>query len=90
MLKPNSLAIFNYVKENDGKNMTLADIAEATGLTPRQVNGSVVAFQKKELMIRTEAEIEVTKEDGTVGHEKVKFISLTDKGRAFDPTADAE
>jgi hypothetical protein len=31
-LKENSLAIFNFVKENDGTDFTAADIAEALGL----------------------------------------------------------
>ena len=35
MLKENSLKVYNFVKENDGKNMTAADIAEGTGLEVR-------------------------------------------------------
>lgn len=93
MLKPNSLLVFNYAKENDGKNFTASDIAEGTGLDVKQVNGIVTsAFQKKGLMERIPSEIEVKAEDGTVSHKAVKFIQLTDAGRAFDPTAteDAE
>ena len=64
--------------------MTAADIAEGTGLEVKQVNGSVTsAFQKKNLMVRTNAEIQLP--DCT--HNPVKFISLTDAGRAFDPDA---
>ena len=85
MLKENSLKVFNYVKENDGKNMTAADIAEGTGLEVRQVNGIVTsAFQRKGLMERVPAEIQL--EDGS--HKAVKFIRLTDEGRAFDPEAE--
>ena len=85
MLKPNSKTVFNYVKENDGRNMTAADIAEATGLSVKSVNGIVTsAFQKKGLMVRKEAEIELA--DGT--HKAVKFIELTDAGRSFDPDAE--
>lgn len=81
-LKPNSLAVFNFVKENDGNDFTAADIAEALGLEVKQVNGIVTsAFQKKGLMVREEAEIEL--EDGS--HKKVKFIHLTETGKAFDP-----
>ena len=51
------------------------------------VNGIVTsAFQKKSLMERVPAEIEL--EDGT--HKAVKFIRLTDAGRAFDPDAEVE
>ena len=84
MLKENSLKVFNYVKENDGKNMTAADIAEGTGLEVRQVNGIVTsAFQRKGLMERVPAEIAL--EDGS--HKAVKFIRLTDAGKEFDPNA---
>ena len=91
MLKENSLKVLEFVKANDGKNMTAADIAEGTGLEVRSVNGIVTsAFQKKGLMQRTPAEIEVTDEEGKVSHKTVKFISLTDEGRAFDPNAEEE
>lgn len=88
MLKENSLKVFNYVKENDGKNMTAADIAEGTGLEVRQVNGIVTsAFQRKGLMERVPAEVELP--DGS--HKAVKFIKLTEAGKEFDPNAtDAE
>ena len=83
-LKENSRKIFDYVKANEDKNITAQDIADALGLNSKQVNGSVTsAFQRKGLMERIEAER--TNEDGT--HAKVKFIKLTDAGRAFDPEA---
>ena len=91
MIKKNSLKVLEFVKANDGKNMTAADIAEGTGLEVRSVNGIVTsAFQKKGLMVRTPAEIEVKDEEGKVSHKTVKFISLTDEGRAFDPNAEEE
>ena len=84
-LKENSKKVFNYVKEMDGQNITAADIAEATGLDVRSVNGIVTsAFQRKGLMERTPAEIQL--EDGT--HKAVKFISLTEEGKSFDPDAE--
>ena len=88
MLKENSLKVFNYVKENDGKNMTAADIAEGTGLEVRSVNGIVTsAFQRKDLMERVPAEVELP--DGS--HKAVKFIRLTEAGKEFDPNdTDAE
>lgn len=87
-LKENSLKVFEYVKAHNGENMTAADIAEGTGLEVRSVNGIVTsAFQKKGLMVRTPAEIEI-EEDGKVSHKAVKFISLTEEGLAFDPNAE--
>ena len=86
-LKENSRKVYDYVKAHDGENMTAADIAEGTGLEVRSVNGIVTsAFQKKGLMVRTPAEVEL--EDGT--HKAIKLISLTDEGRKFDPDAEEE
>ena len=88
-LTENSLKVLEYVRAHDGENMTAADIAEGTELKVTSVNGIVTsAFQKKGLMVRTPAEIEVTDEEGKVSHKTVKFISLTDEGRNFDPNAD--
>lgn len=86
-LKENSRKVYDYVLAHDGENMTAADIAEGTGLEVRSVNGIVTsAFQRKGLMERKPAEIEL--EDGS--HKSVKFISLTDEGRSFDPDAPEE
>lgn len=86
MLKENSRKVFDYVKSMQGQNITAQDIADATGLTTKQVNGSVTsAFQRKGLMVRTPAKVET--EDGV---KEVKFISLTDEGMAFDPDATEE
>lgn len=88
MLKPNTIAVINYLKEVNGQNVTAADVAEALGLEKRTVDGIFTsAIQRKELGIRTPAEIELP--DGT--HKQVKFLSLTDAGMAFDTTVtDAE
>ncbi len=85
MLKPNSKTVYEFVKANNGKNITAADIAEGTGLETKQVNGIVTsAFQRKGLMERVPAEIQL--EDGS--HKSVKFIKLTEAGMAFDPDAE--
>lgn len=71
--------------DNDGENFTAADIAEATGLEVKQVNGIVTsAFQRKGWMERIPAEIEL--EDGS--HKAVKFIKLTAEGKKIDPNGD--
>lgn len=89
MLKPNSKLVYEYVKANEDANITATDIAEGTQLGVKTVNGIVTsAFCKKELMERVEAEIEVEDAEGKVTHKAVKFIKLTDKGRAFDPDAE--
>ncbi len=85
-LSENSKLVLDYVKAHDG-DCTANDIANATGLTSRQVNGIVTsAFQRKGLMERVPAEVENA--DGT--HDKVKLIKMTAEGLAFDPDAEPE
>jgi DNA-binding MarR family transcriptional regulator len=84
-MKPNALAVWNFINENDGADFTASDIAEALGLEVKSVNGIITsAFQKKGLTIREEAEVELA--DGS--HKKVKLIRLTEQGRAFTPDAE--
>lgn len=95
-LKENSYNVFEFVKAHEGENVTAKDIAAALNLDPRQVNGIITAaFQRHReeqgdekvivpLMERVEGEIETTTDDGKVKHETVKFIKLTDAGRAFE------
>ena len=86
-LSENAKKVFDYVKGVNGADITAADIAEGTGLEVKTVNGVVTsAFQRKDLMERIPAEIQL--EDGT--HKGVKFIRLTEAGKAFDPSAPAE
>ena len=87
MLKPNTIAVINYLKEVNGQNVTAADVAEALGLEKRTVDGIFTsAIQRKGLGIRTPDEVEL--EDGT--HKAVKFLSLTEEGMNLDVTADVE
>lgn len=84
-LKQNSRIVFDYVMAHDGEDFTAADIAEATGLDAKVVNGCITsAFQKKGLMERVPGE--VTLADGT--HKTVKYIRMTDAGRELDPDAE--
>lgn len=84
-MKENSLKVLNYVREHGDENITAADIAVGTGLEVKSVNGIVTAaFQRKGLMERVPAEIEM--EDGS--HKTVKFIRLTEEGKNFDENAE--
>lgn len=83
-MKEQTRKIFDYIKANNGSQMTSADVADALGLEKRSVDGSFTSFQKKGWGVRTEAEIELP--DGT--HKKVKFLSLTSEGMAYDPESD--
>ena len=80
-LKENSKLVWHYCMDHDGEDFTSADIAEATGLEVKQVNGIVTsAFQRKGWMERIPAEVEL--DDGT--HKAVKFIRLTAEGKKID------
>lgn len=83
-MKEGTKRVLEYVKSMEGQNITANDIANATDIPVRSVNGSVTSFCKKGLMERKPAEIELP--DKT--HKTVKFISITEKGKAFDPDGD--
>ena len=87
-MKENSKKVLNYLKGINGANVNAADVAEATGLEKRSVDGIFTsALQRKGYGVRVPAEIEL--EDGT--HKAVKFLQLTPAGMSFDPDAeDAE
>lgn len=80
-----SLIVLNYLKENEDKNLTAADIAEALGMEKKTVDGVVTSglIRGKNLAERIPAEAEL--EDGT--HKPIKLIKLTDAGRAYDHAA---
>ena len=85
--------VYDYVLAHEDENITAADIAEATGLEKKSVDGTItMTFQRNAiknedgtktpipLMQRVVAEVEEA--DGT--HSKVKLIKLTDEGRAIE------
>ena len=85
-LKENSKIVYEYVKAHEDENITANDIAEATGLSSRQVNGIItMAFQrhkdedKNEVPLMERIPAEVEEADGT--HSKIKLIRLTDAGQ---------
>ena len=89
-LKENSLIVYNYVKDHQAENITSAMIAEATGLTQRQVDGIVtMAFcrhknedkEPEPLMERIPGDVIV---DAAGKPKMPKFIKLTDAGRAIE------
>ncbi len=89
VMKENTKKVITYLQGlNANDNVTAADVAEALHLEVRSVNGIFTrAIQVKGFGFRDEQEIEL--EDGT--HAKVKFLRLTDAGKAVDVNAtDAE
>ena len=83
-MSENSKRVLNLLKENDGVDLTAADVASALGIEKRSVDGAFTsALQRKGYGERIPAEIEL--EDGT--HKAVKILKLTEAGKAFDPDA---
>ena len=88
-MKENTKTVFNYLKEHDGEDVIASDIAEATGLPVKSVNGIITSAlvgtgknkANKSYVERIPGEIEETDENGNVTHKAVKFVKLTDKGR---------
>lgn len=80
-MSDNAKAILAYLTEVDGQNITLDDMADATGIEKRKVNGSFNALVKKGLCARTTAKVEAMV--------PVKYLVLTEEGLAYTP-ADAE
>ena len=94
-----AIKVWNYLKENDGTNMTATDIAIGMGLcsetdeedvikaATKSMNAVVTAgLQNKGYTKRVDATIEVETENG-VTVKPIKFITLTDEGRAYDHEA---
>ena len=88
-MKADSKTVFNYIKENEADNITASDIAEATGLDIKKVNGIITAAlvgtgknkANKDYVERVAGELEITDDEGNVTHKPVKFIKLTEKGK---------
>lgn len=83
-MKKETKMVFQYLKDNDGLDLTAANVAEALGLSKKQVDGIFTsAIQRKDYGVREPAE--VTLPDGS--HQKVKWLRLTDEGRELDLNA---
>lgn len=89
-LKENSRLVYDYVLEHEAENITANDIAEATGLTSRQVNGIItMAFQRHKdeeknevpLMERVPGEATTDEKGKAI---VPKYIHLTEEGRNIE------
>ena len=84
-----SLIVLNFLKEHEGENMTAADIGAALGMERKSVDGIVTAglIRNKGYAERIPAQIEVTDDEGNTKYKDVKFIKLTDAGKAYNHEA---
>lgn len=79
-LTEKSNEVFEYVKANGGK-VSIPELAEALGRTPRSVGANVTDLTKKGLAEREKVEVEG--EDNPV-----TYVVLTEDGVNFVPTED--
>lgn len=81
-LTAKSKEVFEYLKKNGGK-VSIEELAYATGRSARSVGANVLDLTKKDLVVREKEEVE--------GAEKpVAYAILTDAGKTFVPSDDAE
>lgn len=81
-LTEKSQIVFEYLKNNGGK-VSIDELANATGRSARSVGANVLDLTKKGLIVREKEEVE--------GAEKpVAYAILTDAGKTFVPSDDAE
>lgn len=81
-LTEKSSEVFNYVKEN-GARVSVEEICKATSRESRSINANVNDLVKKGLAERDKVTVE--------GVDKpVTYVVLTEDGKAFVPTEDAE
>lgn len=84
-LSENATKVFNYVKSMDGENITAGDIADATGLAKKSVDGIITAcFSRNGIMERVPASVQ---DEASGLYKTVKFIRFTEEGRNFDPAS---
>lgn len=80
MFSEKAQAVLVHLQNNAAADLTAKDIAAATGIEAKSINGVITGLQKKGYVLREEAGKD---EDGKV----VKYVRLTASGAAVDPTA---
>ena len=81
-LTEKSNEVFEYVKANGGK-VSIPELAQALDRTERSLGANVTDLAKKGLAVRDKVEVE--------GADKpITYVVLTDEGKTFVPSEDAE
>ena len=81
-LTEKSMEVFEYVKNAGGK-VSIPELAEALGRSERSIGANVTDLAKKEIAVRDKVTVE--------GAEKpVTYVVLTEEGKTWAPTEDAE
>lgn len=88
MATPNSIAVFNYFKNNYGKEFSKQEVAEALNIPLASVTGAINAYQKKNLIVKTREEVielEAATETRKAKTKTVLYHTLAEAGLTYDP-----
>lgn len=77
MFSDNAKSIVTFLRENPTVDLTANEIAEALGISPRAANGVITGLSRRNPAVAVREEVE---RDGNT----VKYVRLTDEGRACD------
>jgi DNA-binding MarR family transcriptional regulator len=83
VLTEKQATIYNFLTETDGEKFTAYQIADATGLERKAINVLVNGLCAKGYVVREEATVKDDEGKDTT----VKYVVLTDAGRAYDEAA---
>lgn len=84
-MKDSTRTVFEYLKKMKDKNVTAAEVAVATGLTKKQVDGIfTAAIQRKGFGSRIPAQVK----DDDDKYVDVKYLTLSDVGYMVDLDAE--
>lgn len=79
MFSENANKILTFLQANPNVRLTGKELAEAIGIQPRVLNGAVTSLSTRGFVLREPAEV-----NGV----EVKYVVLTEEGKAVDPNAD--
>lgn len=88
----NSERVFNFLKENYGKEFTKQEIVEKTGCKMAAVSGSITQFRNKHMIdVRSEEFLDEPETPTRKARYKtVYYITLNETGLTFDPVEENE
>lgn len=82
-LTEKQLAIYNFLMDTDGEKFTAYQIADTIGIDRKAINALVTGIAKKGYCVREEA----TTTDGEGKTVAIKYVVLTEAGRAYNNDA---
>ena len=84
----NSIAVFNFFKDNFGKSFSKQKVSEELGISLPSVTGAINAYAKKGLIVQTGEEVvelEPATETRKAKTKTILYHTLAEAGLAYDP-----